>query len=978
MTAEFAPTVAGARAGDEGAPSTFLFTDIEGSTRLWEERAGAMGGALAQHDRLLRTAIEAAGGVVFKTTGDGMLAAFGDPCAAVDAALAGQRALRDATWGETGQLRVRMALHTGAAEARDGDFFGPALNRVARLLAIGHGGQVICSAVAAVLARDRLPPSIELVDLGSHRLRDIDRPEQVFQVVVDDLPRTFPPLRSLSTRRSNLPVQLTSFVGRERELDEVAALIDHHRLVTLIGTGGTGKTRLMLEAAGHLLDRYQDGVWLAELAPLGDPSQIPSEVARALGAPEVPGVPAITTISAFVADKHLLLLLDNAEHLVDGTARLADRLLAGAPGLQVLATSREALAVPGEAVLQLQSLSCPAAVAGRVGGYDDTPVDLAEASSTEAVRLFVERAAAVDSSFALVASNVASISEICRRLDGIPLAIELAAARVSAMSPDDIAKRLGDRFRLLAGGRRTAVPRQQTLHALIDWSWDLLTEEDRRLLRRLSVFTGGWDVPMAARIVGDGPDELDPLDLVDGLTRLVDRSLVVVERGATTRYRMLETIRQYAREQLIAAGEATTVADRHLAVYAALAAEAEGPIRGPAMVDWLDRLDAELDNLGAALEWGLEAAPWTAVRMATALLGYWSVRTMSQDNDARIVAAIEIAEAQVVGQAGADPADQAIAARLLGESARLWAMSGRPTMALAWAEEAVVLGDASGDATARLYAIGGLAVATVFSGRAGEDGTNVRPLFEAAIELAEQSGQWWLVAFAAAFGGTSFGAFDPEFGAALLQKGVAAAHRSGNPYSIGAVSMAQGRTLGRNGKTDDAVAAFGVSIERFMELGDERFVLASRSDLAHALRRGGRLDDALALYRETVGGWVYLGQKGAVANQLENIAYIDLEQGSVDRAVRLLGAAGAMRDAADARMAFDEAPEHATAMERLRAAMSSEAFESGWTAGQALTQADAVALATTGSRRPGTTTAQGGPVRTGPPASSGASDGTGS
>ena len=365
MVDAFAATSSGA-ADVLSAVSTFLFTDIEGSTRLWEEHADRMGPALAQHDRLLRASVDAHGGSVIKTTGDGMLAVFADAVAAIDAAVAAQRALRDATWGETGPLRVRMALHAGTAEARDGDFFGPALNRVARILAIAHGGQIICSAVAAVLARDGLPASVDLVDLGSHRLRDIDRPEQIYQVVVDDLDRGFPPLRSLSTRRSNLPVQLTSFVGRDKELDEVATLIERHRLVTLIGTGGTGKTRLMLEAAGRLIDRYADGVWVAELAPLGDASQIPSEVARALGSPEVPGVPALATVTAFVAEKDLLLLLDNAEHLVDGVARFAERLLASAPGLHILTTSREALAVPGEAVLQLRSLSCPAvAFAGR-------------------------------------------------------------------------------------------------------------------------------------------------------------------------------------------------------------------------------------------------------------------------------------------------------------------------------------------------------------------------------------------------------------------------------------------------------------------------------------------------------------------------------------------------------------------------------------------------------------------------------------
>jgi predicted ATPase/class 3 adenylate cyclase len=937
-------SVFGSAAAADGPLSTFLFTDIAGSTRLWEEQAAAMGVALAQHDALLRSSIEDHGGLVIKSTGDGMMAVFKDPLAAVEAAIDAQRALRDAAWGETGPLRVRMALHAGVAQERDGDYFGPALNRVARILAIGHGGQVICSAVAAVLARDRLPSDVELIDLGSHRLRDIDRPEQVYQVAVDDLPRSFPPLRSLSTRRSNLPLQLTSFVGRERELDEIAELIGRHRLVTLIGTGGTGKTRLMIEAAGRLLDRYRDGVWLAELAPLGDPSQIPSEVARSLGVPETPGTPALDTVTSFLAEKRLLLLLDNAEHLVDGVARLAERLLAGAPGLDVLTTSREALAVPGEAVVQLQSLSCPAMRHARLGTVE-AALDLDQAAASEAVRLFVERAVAVDPSFDLTVANVGSVAEICQRLDGIPLAIELAAARVSAMSPDDIALRLGDRFRLLAGGRRTAVPRQQTLHALIDWSWDLLTDDDRQLLRRLSVFTGGWTVPMAAQIVGDGPEPVDPVDLMDGLSRLVDRSLVIADRGASTRYRMLETIRQYAREKLIAAGEAPALSDRHLEVFAAFAIEAERPLQGPTMVDWLDRLDAELDNLGAALEWGLEADPWTAVRMANALLAYWNVRVMSEDNEHRIAAAVDIARERVVERADADPDEQALAGRLLGNAARLWAMWGHADIGLPWARDALALADVSGDPTTRMLALGGLALASIFSGEAGRGGVDVRPMFAEASDLAEQVGETWFLTLSAGFAGASLGVFEPEAGAALLERGIEAAHRSGSPYAIAAVSIAQGRALGRAGRTDAAVEAFNRAIQGFQELGDERFALAARSDLAHALRRGGRLDEAGAMYRQLIDGWVWLGQRGAVASMLENFAYVAIEQGDPARAARLVGAAEAIREQAQARMAFEEEPEHAEYLERLRSSMPPAALEADLAAGRSLPQAAAVKLA---------------------------------
>jgi predicted ATPase/class 3 adenylate cyclase len=940
MTEPLVPTAPGTRSGSESALSAFLFTDIEGSTRLWEEHAALMGAALAVHDRILRGAIDAGRGTVVKTTGDGILAVFDDPVAAASAAIDGQRALRDAPWGETGPLRVRMALHAGAAESRDGDYFGPSLNRVARILSIGHGGQILASAVAAVLARDRLPTAVDFVDLGSHRLRDIDRPEQVYQVTVDDLQRSFPPLRSLSTRRSNLPLALTSFVGREKELAEVEALVGRHRLVTLIGTGGTGKTRLMLEAAARLADRFPDGVWVAELAPLGDPAHITAEVARALGAPEVPGVPAMEIVTAFLADKELLLLLDNAEHLVDGVARVAERLLAASPRLRILTTSREALAIAGEAVLQLLSLSCPSFGAARTGGTPASSADLEAAASTEAVRLFTERATAVDPGFSLGLSNVGAVAEICRRLDGIPLAIELAAARVSAMSTEDIALRLGDRFRLLAGGRRTAVPRQQTLHALIDWSWDLLTDEDKRLLRRLSIFSGGWTATAAARIVGDGEVPLDRVDLIDDLTRLVDRSLVIVDRGATTRYRTLETIRQYAREKLIEAGEVATLADRHFAAFADLATAAEPALRGPAIVDWLDRLDAEAENLGAALEWGLEAAPWEAVRMSAALMAYWAVRVASTDVEARTLAAIEIARARTVGVAGADPADQALAARLLGLASWQWGSSGRAPLALGWAEEAIVLARASGDAQAILYALGGLAVSTAFTG-----GEGVRVVFEEVAELAERTGTWWILALASGFAGASIATFDPVAGEALGERAEAAARRSGSPYAIAAVAMARGRTLGHVGRTDEAAAQFNTAIAGSAELGDERFALAARSDLAHALRRGGRFDEADALYRETIRGWVHLGHRGAVANQLENIAFVAVERGQAERAARLLGAAAAIREAAGAKMAFDEVPELERFVERLRAALPAGDFDAAWAAGRALTQAEAVALA---------------------------------
>jgi predicted ATPase/class 3 adenylate cyclase len=918
---------------------TYLFTDIEGSTRLWEEHAETMSPALAAHDRLLRGVVEAAGGSVVKMTGDGMLATFADPGSGVDASLAGQRALAATAGAGDGVLRVRMALHAGAAEVRDGDVFGQSINRVARILATGHGGQILLSASAALLVRDRLPVGASLVDLGTHRLRDLDRPEQLFQLVVPDLRHEFPPLRSLNNRRTNLPAQLTSFVGRERELDDVEALLGRHRLVTLIGTGGTGKTRLMLEAAGNLVDRFGDGVWLAELAALGDPSQIAPEIARAVGAPDVPGVPISAVLTQFLADKDLLLLVDNAEHLVDGVAGLAGPLLAAAPRLRILATSREALAVPGEAVLQLQSLSCPAF--DRHGSTEDTTqAALDAAGATEAVRLFVERAGAVDPTFVLDAGNVGAVSEICRRLDGIPLAIELAAARISAMSADDIAVRLGDRFRLLAGGRRTAVPRQQTLHALIDWSWDLLTDDDRRLLRRLAIFAGGWTVAAASRIVGDDDGRIDEADLADGLARLVDRSLVIIDRGPTTRYRMLETIRQYAREKLIGAGEVATLGDRHFAAYAALLIEAVPGLRGPLMADWLDRLDADADNLAAALEWGLESTPWDAVRMTVAGLVYWNQRVGTLENDAQILAAIRIARARIAATPPPSREDQALAAQLLGNAAEHWATLGRGAEGVGWAREALALARESGDEQAMLPAMVGLVVSSLAIG----GGPEALTLSREVIELAERTGTWWLVAVSAGFTGAALAPFDPASGEALIAKGEDAAHRSGNPLAIASLALAKGRMLGHAKRTDAAVAQFTISADRFGQIGDSRSVLAARSDMAHALRRGSRLDEAEALYRQTLPGWVHFGNRGAVANQLENVAYVAIERGRHERAARLLGAAEAIRADAAAPMAAEEEPELVAYLERLRQAGDAAPMDAAWAAGRSLSMSEAVAL----------------------------------
>jgi predicted ATPase/class 3 adenylate cyclase len=927
-----------------GAPGpvlpTFLLTDIEGSTRLWEEQASAMSVALATHDRLLRKAIESCEGRVVKTMGDGVLAVFNDPLAGITAALVAQRTLRDAAWGPTGALRVRMALHAGSAESRDGDFFGPALNRDARLLAIGHGGQVLLSAATAVLARDRLPPDVELVDLGSHRLRDLDRPEQVYQLVAGDLQRDFPPLRSLSTRRTNLPIQLTSFVGRGREIAEIEALVGRSRLVTLIGTGGTGKTRLMLEAAGRLAGQFADGAWLAELAPLGEPSQIVAEVARALGVPDAPGRPLMETVSDFVASKELLLLLDNAEHLVDGVALVTGQLLAAAPGVRVILTSREALRVPGETILQVPSLGCPVVPDHGSGTAPRRGVSLEIASETEAVQLFADRAAAVLPGFELTNENVAAVAEICRRLDGIPLALELAAARISAMSPEEIAARVGDRFRLLTGGRRTAVPRQQTLQALIDWSWDLLADEDRQLLRRLSVFGGGWTAPAAARVVAH---QADVGATVDGLTRLIDRSLVVVDRSATTRYRMLETIRQYARERLIESGEAASVADRHFRFFGAFAETAAEGLRGPLMVDWLDRLDMDLENLGAALEWGLEAAPEAAVRMCDAMYQYWRLRVAAPDSEARMVRAIEVARRIANGPPEPTAAQLSLAGRLLGHVAMLWGMTGRPADEAQWTRDGLAFARRSKDRSALIVALQGQIYATVFSGSESD----VRPLAEEALAIATETNDWDALATGAAMFGAGLARSDPQAAENLAAVADSAAGRTGNPFTIAIVALGHGRWLARMGRADEARVQLERAIDRLTELGDSRIILSARSELGHALRRAGRDVEAEAIYREVIGGWVTLGNRGAVANMLEQSGFIAIERNDAVRAARLFGAAESIRESAHAQMAIDERQEYEPFLARLRGQAGRKQLDTAWQAGRGMSLPQAVAFAAT-------------------------------
>ena len=552
---------------------TFLFTDVEGSTRRWEADAESMRPALAAHDEVLRSAIEGHGGWLFKHTGDGVCAAFASPTSAVDAAVAAQRVL---------ELPVRMGLATGEAELREGDYFGAVLNRAARVMAAGHGGQILLAESTAGLLS-----GVDLIDLGPRRLRDLPTPVEVFQVRAAGLRTDFPPLRALDASPGNLRRAATSFIGRESEAGEVQAAVKAHRLVTLTGVGGVGKTRLALEVAARLDDEFPDGVWVFELAAVTDPVAVPDAVAAVLGITQQPGKTMAESVAAALEGRVRLLVFDNCEHVLDAAADLIEAILAASATTKIVATSREGLGIADEQLWPVPSLDVGAGI------------------DSAAVALFVERALNVSPRFTVGdAGEAAAVVEICRRLDGIPLAIELAASRMAAMTAGEVRDRLDQRFRLLVGSRR-GLERHHTLRHAVAWSYDLLDDTEKALLDRCSVFAGGFDLHSACAVAGsDDPDDFAILDLLDALVR---KSLLVADRSSgRTRFSMLETIRQFAEEQLVARGEASEIRAAHSRYFAGREADIMALWDSPRQREAYEWFAVELANLRTAFRWAAD------------------------------------------------------------------------------------------------------------------------------------------------------------------------------------------------------------------------------------------------------------------------------------------------------------------------------------------------------------------------------------
>jgi predicted ATPase/class 3 adenylate cyclase len=820
---------------------TFLFTDIEGSSRLWENHGDAMGVALARHDAILRETFEARGGHIFKTIGDAFCAAFPVALNALEAAVESQRLLVQEPWEDVGRIKVRMGLHTGGAESRDGDYFGPVLNRVSRLLAAAHGGQVLLTLATEELVRDHLPQGLTLRDLGERRLRDLNRPERVFQVVAADLPSDFPALRSLEIFPNNLPVQLTTFIGREKEMQEVKRLLGTTHLLTLTGTGGTGKTRLSVQVAADLLDQFPDGVWLIELATIDDPAQVAAAIATPMRVREEPEEEMLVTLTNFLRAKKLMLILDNCEHLIAECARIAETLLRACHGLQILASSREPLGIAGERTWPVPSLSIPDGWREEIRG-DHAAERL---TAYESVRLFIDRATAVRPAFKVTNENAPYVAEICWRLDGIPLAIELAAARIRVLSLDQIASRLNDQFRLLTGGSRTALPRQQTLRALIDWSYDLLTEQERILLRRLSAFAGGRSLEAVEAVCSD--DKLQDWEIIDVLTSLVDKSMVTVEKspGKEPRYTFLESVWDYGREKLAESGEFEALRKRHLEYYLKMAVDAAPELLGPRQFATLERLQPEFYNFRYALDSSLEVeglAPM-GLAMAVALARFWEIRSMLVEG--RELLASILAHPANAGRTAQRAAGVGLAGRLAWLADRIEEGAADTAESVAIFRE---LGDEHGVATYGLD----LALYKMDTKQFDEAKVLTHEIEEIAI-------------------------------------------RRNDKRLLAGVRRVQGMEATVEERYQDALAYWEESLALYVELGDIWFQGVMQWAVGVASTVLGDHETARERFRECLNGAWSLGNRWAVAYPLEAFAALAVAEGEFDRAARLLGAAEALR-----------------------------------------------------------------------------------
>ena len=905
---------------------TFLFTDIEGSTVLLARLGDPYTEVLADHHRLIRASLGAHGGEEVDTQGDAFFAVFSSASACVAAAIEMQRAFLSHPWPAGEAVRVRMGIHSGEASKTATGLVGLSIHRAARVAAVGHGGQILVSAAAAALLGDSMPGSAWLRDLGVHRLKDLSRPEQIFQLEADGLPTAFPPLRSLDNPnlRNNLPAQVSSFVGRDAELSEVQALIASSRLVTLTGPGGAGKTRLGLQLAAGLVDGSGDGVWFADLAPLQDPDLVAVAVANVLGIRGEPGRPAIDTLVDAVGRRQLLVLLDNCEHVIGACAKLADALLRNCPNIVLLATSREPLGIDGERVHRVPSMDTP-------GENDAVEV----IRNSEAVWLFAERAAQHGAPLVWDHRTASLAARICRRLDGIPLAMELAAARLRVMSLTELDARLDQRFSLLTGGSRTALPRQQTLLATVEWSWELLNVAERHVLARLSVFAGGFDLSAAEVVAGSGVPAGDAMAHV---AALVDKNLVQFDdTGAgPARYRLLETVRQYAARQLegndpVAAYDTRTAHRDH---YLALAESAAPQLIAHDQAAWLDRLELELDNLRAAIAFSLKQSnPVPGIQLLTALRVFWKARGHAAEG------------ADALGAFLAAPAVQGatlVRARALAAAANLLDQTGGYALADEYCKEALVIARSAGDAflTADL-----LYVRAYILPRRGEQDSAL-PLIEEGLGLAHQLGEPHLTArllAARAFAVDVEG--DHTAAARDAAESLRLYRQAGDRLQAGTMAGNLGYAELSLGDLDGARTHLLESLDIARALNDQYGVVYNTFNLGLAEYLNGSLDAAEALFTESLDLAARLRMTASTAYALIGLAMANTSQARTSRSARLHGAADhALAELGETLEPLERGLRDVDC-QRLRAAMGNQAFDAEYSTGKSLTTDEVLILA---------------------------------
>jgi predicted ATPase/class 3 adenylate cyclase/Tfp pilus assembly protein PilF len=929
---------------------TFLFTDIEGSTKRWESYPIAMQIAFSRQESILRHAIEANGGYVYKMIGDAFQSAFPTALHALQATISAQRTLKAEQWPQDiGDLRVRMALHVGVTEERGHDYVGPVLNRVARLLSAGHGGQVLLSDPIYDLLRDILPPGVTVADMGEHRLKDLIRPEHIYQLILPDLPSEFPPLKTLDNYPNNLPVQVTSLIGRQREVATVAEMLrrtDAH-LVTLTGPGGTGKTRLGLQVAAEMLEEFGDGVWYVELAPIVESYFVVSTIATAIGLREAGSTPLMQILKSYLADKHLLLMLDNFEQLTQtGAIEVVSSLVKAAPRLKVLVTSRISLQLYGEREFPVPTLELP--------DPKHLP-SVEELTQYEAVRLFMERAQAVKPDFEINGDNARSVAEICVRLDGLPLAIELAAARIKLFPPHTLLSRLSNRLNVLTGGARDLPARQQTLRGAIEWSYDLLTEGEKQFFHRMAVFSGGRTLEALEAVCnspGLGKDQRLQVDVFEGTASLLNNSLIQQREGldGEPRYWMLETIQEFAREKLEESGEESDFQRLHALYFMGLAEQAEPEITGRRQAEWLNTLEDEHDNIRTALRWarqkGGEVGSEEAIhvidvglRMAGAIWRFWQTRGYVSEGREQLESLLSLAQNTGSFDKSKNKAKALHAAGAMAYS------EGDYASARSLYTESLAIRRELADIWGIARSINSLGAAAYSQG----DYPTARSLFEESLSLRRELADKGGVALALHnLGNVAYSQQDYTTARSLYQESLAILRELGDKWGIARSLNSFGIVAYSQGDYETARSFYEQSLSIRRELGDKGGIAWSLHNLGNVAYSQQDYTTARSLYQESLAMLRELGDRGGIAASLAGLGGVALgigEKRHVRQGAMLLAAAETLLQRIGAVLAADDHAVYEGALTSARAQLDNDTLDQTWAEGQAMGAEQAVEYA---------------------------------